>query len=155
MNETFNFTSRLKTISMVLMLIGAAALAGGFVVYSGDEINRVWANLLLDSVFFLGIGMGSAFFIAAVYLAWGGFSVVFKRVPEAISQWMPVAAVILLLVLIAGHGNLYEWTHAEEVEHDPILKGKTAYLNLPFFFIRFAFFLGALVTCTILLRKTS
>lgn len=155
MNETFNFTSRLKTISIVLMLIGAAALAGGFVVYSGDEINRVWANLLLDSVFFMGIGMGAAFFIAAVYLAWGGFSVVFKRVPEAISQWMPIAAVILLLVLIAGHGNLYEWTHMEEVEKDPVLKGKSPYLNLPFFFIRFAFFVGALVTCTILLRKTS
>jgi hypothetical protein len=41
------------------------------------------------------------------------------------------------------------------VANDPILRGKTAYLNLPFFFIRFAFFVGILLTLTYLMRKNS
>jgi len=99
--------------------------------------------------------MGAAFFLAAVYLAWGGWYTVFKRVVEAISQWMPFAAGILFIVLILGNSHLYEWTHKEVVEHDELLQHKSVYLNLPFFFIRFIFFVSALIICTILLRRAS
>lgn len=154
MNETFSFPSKLKTISFGLMAIGLVALIAGFVVYKGDDINRVWANLLLNSVFFLGIGMGVVFSIAAHYLGWGGWGIVIKRVKEAFIGWMPIISVVLLLVLIFGHHSLYEWTH-EEAKNDPVIAGKLGYLNLPFFFIRFAIFLGVLVACALLLRKAS
>ena len=154
LDEKFTVPSKQKTIAFVLMAIGIISLGIGFVIYK-DNPERIWANLLLDSVFFLGIVMASAFFMAAHYVAWGGWWVVLRRVAESISSLLPYAVGILALVLILGHHQLYEWTHKEVVDADPILKGKTAYLNLPFFFIRFAFFLGILIFFNWLMRKSS
>lgn len=154
LTEQFTVPAKQKTIAFVLMAIGIISLIVGFVMYK-DNPERVWANLLLDSVFFLGIIMASAFFMAAHYVAWGGWWIVLRRIPEAISSVLPVAAGILGLVLIFGNHTLYEWTHAEVVSADPILSDKTAYLNLPFFFTRFVFFLGILILLNWLMRKSS
>ncbi len=65
----------------------------------------------------------------------------FRRVPEAISAAVPVIGVIALIVLLAilfgGHHltHIYHWTDTEAVDKDPILKGKKAFLNIPFFTI--------------------
>jgi hypothetical protein len=142
-------------ISYIFMIIGLLAIALGFVVYGGENISRVWANLLLNSVFFQGIAMAGAFFLAATYVAWGGWHTVLKRVPEALSLVIPFTAVILLVVILAGGHHLYHWMDTAHVEHDPILKGKQPYLNLPFFLVRFAFFLGILILLTFLMRKNS
>jgi len=71
LDEKFTVPSKQKTIAFVLMAIGIISLGIGFVIYK-DNPERIWANLLLDSVFFLGIVMASAFFMAAHYVAWGG-----------------------------------------------------------------------------------
>jgi len=73
---------------------------------------------------------------------------------------MPVTAILLLFILAApnwiyGHHPLYEWTNKAIVAHDPIIQAKTPYLNLPFFFIRFAFFVGILISLTYQMRKNS
>lgn len=154
MNETFTFSPRLKMISIVLMALGLLSLIGGFVVYGGTESHRVWANLLLNGVFFLSIGIGCAFFMAAHYLGWGGWQVVLKRISEATVGWLVVIVPVFTLILLAGHSSLYEWTHPE-AQSDPIIAGKLGYLNLPFFFIRLIIFLGVLTVCAVLLRKAS
>lgn len=154
LNEQFIVPAKQKTIAFVLMAIGIIALAIGFFIHK-ENPERIWANLLLDSVFFLGLIMSSAFFVAAHYVAWGGWWIVIRRIPEAISSVLPVAAGILGLVLVLGNHHLYEWTHAETVSADAILQSKAAYLNLPFFFIRFAFFLGILITLNWLMRRSS
>jgi hypothetical protein len=158
--QRYTFNPRWRMISFVLMLIGLVGLVYGFVMYGGHDANRLYANLLLNSVFFLGIAMASAFFVSAHYLAWAGWQVVLKRVPEAIMGYLPIGAVILLLVLIFGNHDLYHWTHEgimdpESDHYDPILAGKEAYLNLPFYFVRFFAFLGSLIFVAFLLRRTS
>jgi hypothetical protein len=110
--------------------------------------------------FFLGIGMASAFFVAAHYLAWGGWSVVVKRVPEAIMGYLPVGALILLAVLVFGQHDLYHWAHhgimdPKSPEYDPIIAGKQPYLNNLFYFARFFAFVGALTLLAFMLRRTS
>jgi hypothetical protein len=158
--QQYTFSPRLKMISFILMGIGILGLAYGFLTYTGHEVNRVWANLLLNSVFFFGISMASAFFISAHYLAWGGWSVVIKRVPEAIMGYLPYGAIVLLLVLILGQHDLYHWAHEgvmdpNSPEYDPIIAGKGGYLNNMFYFGRFALFVGVLIFVSILLRRTS
>jgi hypothetical protein len=63
----------------------------------------------------------------------------FRRVPEAISTLVPVFGGITLMVLlyiIFGHKHhIYHWLDAEAVANDPILKGKTGFLNPTFFVI--------------------
>jgi hypothetical protein len=44
---------------------------------------------------------------------------------------------LLALPLLANLHDLFHWTHPEAVAADTILKGKEAYLNVPFFIARF------------------
>ena len=78
------------------------------------------------------------FFIAATTLAFGGWQMAFRRVPEAISQAVIPLGIIALIVLLAivfgGHHmtHIYHWTDETAVANDKILKGKSPFLNTTF-----------------------
>jgi hypothetical protein len=113
-------------------------------MYGTGDIHhktRFWAALLQNSVYFLLIVNASMFFICATILAYGGWQMAFRRVPEAIAAAVPVIGIITLIILLAivfggDHmTHIYHWTDAETVNNDPILKGKKPFLNIPFFTI--------------------
>lgn len=142
--EYFEVPKRYKNWSYGLIGVGVLALVVGFLMYGTGDIHhktRFWAALLQNSVFFLLITNASMFFICATILAFGGWQMAFRRVPEAIAAAVPVVGSITLIVLLAivfgGHEmtHIYHWTDHEAVMNDPILKGKTPFLNIPFFVI--------------------
>ena len=156
----YAFNPKWRMASIGLMVLGLIGLVYGVVTFSGADSHRLWANLLVNATFFLGISMGCAFFVAAHYLAWGGWFIAIKRVPEAIMGYLPIGAVILLIVLIFGQHDLYHWaqpgiTDPSSPHYDPIIAGKSPYLNNPFFFVRFFVFLGSLIFVAFQIRKTS
>ena len=132
-----------KKWSNALLGIGALVLVLGFIFLgmSKDEHaqTRFWAVLLQNSTFFLLVVNASMFFVCVTTLAMGGWQMAFRRVPEAISTLVPVFSVIALLVflgIIFGHQHhIYHWLDKEHVEHDPILKGKSGFLNPTFFLL--------------------
>lgn len=132
-----------KKWTNALLGIGALALVLGFIFLgmSKDEHSqtRFWAVLLQNSTFFLLVVNASMFFVCVTTLAMGGWQMAFRRVPEAISTLVPVFSVIALLVflgIIFGHQHhIYHWLDKEHVEHDPILKGKSGFLNPTFFLL--------------------
>lgn len=166
---TYNFTSKQKTISFVLIAIGLVSIIASFVTGS----HQAWSNLLWNTFFFTVIALASTFFLAIQYAAEVGWSVSIKRIPEAISQFLPYGAVIMLVVLlgnyIAGqstHHFLYHWWNQElfhktlengqpNPEYDEILAGKSGYLNLPFFIIRVLFYFAVWIGFTMYFRKMS
>jgi hypothetical protein len=81
------------------------------------------------------------FFICVTTLAWGGWQMSFRRIPEAISTAVIPLGIIALLVILGiawgGHHmtHIYHWTDTEAVAKDHILQGKSAFLNLKFFTI--------------------
>lgn len=157
--QRYTFNPRWRMVSIALMAIGLVGLVYG-VVTGGDHANRLWANLLVNATFFLGISMAAAFFVSAHYLAWGGWSVVIKRVPEAIMGYIPFGGAILLLVLVLGQHDLFHWSHEgimdpKSEHYDPIIAGKEPYLNNVFYFLRFFAFVGSLALVAFLLRRTS
>jgi len=154
MNEQFSFPVKLKNLSFALIAIGLLAIITGFVVYH-DHPERVWANLLISSTFFLGLSIGAGFFLAAHYVAYGGWHIVLKRVPEAVTRLTPFFGLILLAVIIIGGPYIYEYRDATIVANDVIIKGKMSYLNLPFMIIRFLFFVGTLAFLGYRMRTTS
>jgi hypothetical protein len=101
------------------------------------EQARFWASLLQNSVFFLLVVNASMFFICITTLAWGGWQMSFRRVPEAISAVIPVVGVIcaaiLLAIVFGDNHTIYHWTDAEHVKHDEILSHKKGFLNKTFF----------------------
>ena len=140
--QQFEVTPGYKKWSLGLLAVGGLVLVLGFVFLglSSDEHSqtRFWAVLLQNSTYFLLICNASMFFICISTLAMGGWQVAFRRVPEAISAVVPVFSVLALLVFLGivfgGQHHIYHWLDKEHVEHDKILKGKSAFLNPTFFF---------------------
>ena len=143
--DFFDIPKRFRTWSLALMGIGILSVIIGFIVYgAGDDVHhktRFWAALLHNSTFFLLVVNASMFFITSTILAFGGWQMSFRRVPEAISAAVPVIGVITLVILLAivfgGHhmSHIYHWTDHEAVANDRILKGKAGFLNETFFTI--------------------
>lgn len=132
-----------KKWTNALLGIGTLVLVLGFIFLgmSKDEHaqTRFWAVLLQNSTFFLLVVNASMFFVCVTTLAMGGWQMAFRRVPEAISTLVPVFSVIALLVflgIIFGHQHhIYHWLDKDHVEHDPVLKGKSGFLNPTFFLL--------------------
>lgn len=152
MENRFVFDQKIKNILFAMIAIGLAALIFGF-VNKGVADSRFWANLLLNNYYFLALGLGGAFFVAVHALGESGWHTSIQRVPEAMSRFIPVAGVLMLITFLFGIHDLYHWTHTEH--HDEILEGKSAYLNLPFFYIRFVIYFAVWTWLTYLLRKAS
>ena len=59
------------------------------------------------------------------------------------------------LLLFFGIHDLYIWSNGETVANDPVLQHKSAYLNVPFFFIRLIIFFILWIIFTRIIRKIS
>ncbi|PLX20810.1 MAG: hypothetical protein C0597_03845, partial [Marinilabiliales bacterium] len=126
----FQFSKKVKVILTILIVIGLISLAYGIFAYSP---GKVWSALLLNSVNFLTIGLGATFFVSIHIITQSGWHVSIQRIPEAISMYLPIGAVFMIIMLF-GMDHVFHWTH--EVHHDPIIMQKEAYLNIPFFIVR-------------------
>jgi len=138
--EHFQIPGRYKQWSMGLMGVGILSLIIGFIMYGNpDHGTRFWATLLQNSVFFLLITNAAMFFFCATTLAWGGWTLTFRRVTEAVSaSVIPIGIItfiILMCIVFGGKNTIYEWLDKDYVAHDEVLKGKAGFLNPTFFTI--------------------
>lgn len=139
--STFTAPKNYNTIAWTFMAIGLLSIIGLWVTSGSStdpkEQARFWASLLQNSVFFLLVVNASMFFVCITTLAWGGWQMSFRRVPEAISAVVPVmgviAAAILLSIVFGDNHTIYHWTDVEHVKHDEILSHKKGFLNKTFF----------------------
>ncbi|HEC43987.1 MAG TPA: quinol:cytochrome C oxidoreductase [Bacteroides sp.] len=135
MDQTFEFKQKYKVVLAVLLGIGILSL-----VYSifSVESGRIWANVLLNNIYFLAFALIGFVFISVHIVGQAGWHTSIQRIPEAMGSFLPVAAVLMAILLFGMH-DIYHWTHEH---HDPILEGKAAYLNAPFFIIRMVIYFG-------------
>ncbi|MDH5680383.1 MAG: quinol:cytochrome C oxidoreductase [Spirochaetota bacterium] len=161
MTETFTFSGRLRTISILLIVLGVAAVVGGYLYpkFAGLSavehtawMKRYWGNLLLNNFYLVAMGLGATFFIAIQYVSNAGWSAGLKRIPEAMGSVLPVSFIFMLIIFYFGGHTLYHWTHDTV---DPIILGKSGYLNEAFFFIRMAVFFGLWIIFWLLFRRSS
>lgn len=162
-SEQFEFTGKVKTLSIVGIVIGIAAVLFGFL--AGDKVmhERTFANLLLMAYYFACVCMSGTFFLAVQYVAQAGWSASILRVPQAMAKTLPIAAVILVLVISAGlyTHNLYHHWHADGLtdpnspNYDSLIAGKSVFLNVPFFLGRQVVFLGIYSIFSIMFVKFS
>ncbi len=160
-----DYTFKSSTKQITLGLVGLGVLSLVYAVLTHVPGQRIWANLLVNSYFFVGIGLMGTLWMAIQYVSEAGWSSGFKRVPEAIAQFLLVGGPILLVVLIGGSHSLgfhhiYHWMdpevmNPESSHYDAIIAGKSAYLNEPFFFLRSAAYIFIWIAFTIYFRKSS
>lgn len=116
-----------------------AALALG--ALSGQGWRGFFFAYLHAWAFFASIALGALFFVMLQHLTNAGWSVVVRRLAEALASTLPLLAVLFVPIAV-GVGELYHWSHAEEVAADPLLQWKSGYLNVPFFLVRCVVYLG-------------
>ncbi|MCW3105049.1 MAG: hypothetical protein JWO09_3489 [Bacteroidetes bacterium] len=152
-NLNYTFTSRTRNITFGLMAIGLITIIAGFFITDGPENEhhtRVWANLLVNGYFYMGIALLATFFMALQYVAEVAWSVAVKRVYEAVSSYLPVGAVIMFLILLAGQfhaHHLYHWMDPATIdpaspEYDEVIAGKHGYFTPWFFWLRTILYLA-------------
>lgn len=126
-------------------------------------LERIFANLLLNSYYLVWMGLAGLFFIAIQYVANAGWSAGIKRIPEAFSAILPWAGGFMLIVVSLGllnHTLYHHWadpavTDPGSAKFDPIIAGKSALLNVPFFMFRLVFFFIIWIIFQQIFRKYS
>ena len=194
--EKFEFTSRSKMLSVVLLTLGiilsvigiyqlkandahsstvhateASAnthadahetVAAGHGEHSKPWTTRFWANMLVNSYYFLLFAVGALFFVALNYVAKAGWAVLVKRIAEGISGFIPIGLILLFITLYFGGTQLYHWMHYEHQGlkegmegYDKILAGKSPFLNSKFLFLGVPLFILIWYCFRIILRRLS
>lgn len=127
----------------VPLAIGAGLLVISLVGWVGDA-PQFYFSYLVGWTFCLTLALGALFFVMIQHLTRAQWVVVVRRLPEAL-LWTFLALIVLFIPILFGLHDLYHWTHPEvydpaSPQYDPILVGKRAYLNIPFFLGRIAFY---------------
>ena len=125
--------------------LGLALLAISVVGWMQDAA-QFYFSYLVGWAFLVSTAVGGVFFLIFQHLTKAAWSVVVRRLNEALVWAFPLL-LLLGLPLLFGLHDLYHWTHAELYDpsspsYDEILAGKQAYLNVPFWSARIlAYFL--------------
>jgi len=161
----FSFTAKAKKNTYILMTVGILLFVIGLFTNMGhgDTNQRVWSSVLINGFFFFAISLGALFFLALQYATEAGWSVVIKRLLEAIMSYLPIGGAVIILVLLVGqfHGHhLYHWMDAEVYKegtdtYDKIIAGKWAYLNPLFFWARTIIYMATFYIFMKAFRKRS
>jgi len=107
--------------------------------------NKPWSALFVSLLFFLLLSLGAFVFYVIQHVSQAGWSPVLFRVMEATSKYIIPGGILVyvFLVLSSLHMNhLFVWMDSETVANDEVIQGKTGYLNIPFFLIRAAIYIG-------------
>lgn len=147
----FKFTKKIKTALGIAAGIGLLALLWA-VFISQAPASRIWANLWMNAIMFLFLGLGALFFWTVNVLGESTWQINFQRILESMALTIPFA-LILFIVAFPGLKHIFEWTHTEHL--DRILQQKTPYLNIPFWLIRMAIYFIFWSFFAIYLRRVS
>lgn len=115
-------------------VVGSAALALSLVglAMNHEQFYRSW---LLSYLFWLGPTLGSMGILMLQHITGGRWGVALRRTLEAGMKTLPLMALFFVPIVVGMH-DLFEWTHADVVAHDPVLQAKSFYLNQGFFLVR-------------------
>lgn len=159
-SEQYTFAGTAKVVSLVAVVLGVATIAYGL---STGDTTRTFANLLLMGYYFACVCAAGAFFIALQMVTQSGWSVGMLRIPQAMASVLPIAAIVLFVIAAAGlntHTLYHHWADPELLDinspkYDPIIAGKSAFLNVPAFLIRQILFMGSYSIFAFIIAKLS
>ena len=125
-----------RSLGLAVVALALAALLAGS---SENGLSRLLHSYLLNVSFITSIAIGALFFVLLQHLTRAGWSVVIRRIAEVTAATMPYLLLLflpILVLLVLGNGDLYEWNDTELRQSDELIRGKSAYLNAPFFTVR-------------------
>ncbi|MFQ6612632.1 MAG: hypothetical protein ACE5D2_05960 [Fidelibacterota bacterium] len=141
-----NFDRRAFAVGILALIISAIGFS--------TNPAQLFYSYLTAFGFWVTLGLGGLFFLLLHYLAGSLWSVVVRRIVEAILGVLPLM-IILFLPIIFGVSQLYNWSDPNYVTGDVMLEHKAPYLNIFFFSLRTVLYFAIWFTLAYLLRKKS
>lgn len=134
-----------------------SAIAGGILLVLGllasiGDSDAFFRAYLIAFLFWLGVSVGCLALLMLQHLTGGNWALVMRRILEAGTRTLPVMAVAILPILL-GMRSLYVWARPDQT--DAVILAKHAYLNIPFFIVRIAFYFACWFTLAHFLNKWS
>jgi len=168
-DKSKKITLGVGVIGLLLFVLGIAFDSNTYDTLVNDghnygATNRIWVSLLTNGIFFFFISLALLFFVALQYAAEVSWSVVFKRVYEAIMSTMPVTVAIVLVVVLVGQfggHHIYHWQHYDtsltpgQEGFDHLLDHKAVFFNPAFYYSVLVFFMAAFIYFANYYRKMS
>ncbi len=129
---------RVFRVAVVVGLLGlaAAVLLG---LGGGDGLRRFGFSYLVSFAFYLSLSLGALFFVLIQHLTRATWSVVVRRLAEVTAANLPLLGVLVIPVLLLAT-RIFPWASGDSHLPAELLAHKAAYLNLPFFVIRWVVF---------------
>ena len=134
-SRTVDGLERFRRACLIAGIIGLVFCVVG-AVFSRQQFFQ---SYLFAYIFWLGIALGCLAIVMLHNLSGGAWGVVIRRVLESGMMTLPLMA-LLFVPLLFGLPRLYEWARPEVLADDPLLRHKSAYLNVPFFIVRAAIY---------------
>ena len=125
--------------------------------------RRILVSLWHSNVFFIGVSVVGTVFMAIQYVAYAGWSVVVKRINEALSAWLMPGAVLLAVLFLydalVAH-QIFHWTtpgimDPKSANYDHIIAGKKGFLTTGFYLVRMLSYLIIWIVFSRKLRQLS
>lgn len=124
---------------------GGLGLAVLLAAFSDQGVRHFYYSYLVNYVFYLSISLGALSFVALQHATRAGWSVTVRRLNEILASNMPLLAIMFLplaVSLFLPSSGPYVWANPEFVADSLLVQHKEAYLNVPFFLLRAALYLG-------------
>lgn len=164
MNYKYEMSQNARKWSLGMIALGLVLIIM-HVLFSHDgedNYHRLWANILLNASWFTGICIAGIFFVAVHNIAMSAWQTVIKRIPEVFFNFLPITALILIMVFSFGmdifhwsHEGIGEFTEGKEDSFDHIISDKAGYLNQTAITFRTLIYFFGWITLAYLIRKNS
>lgn len=139
--ETRHLNGVVRPALIICAVLAVVGVAGSLMLARASEhgMDHLLETYLVSFAFFLSISLGGLFFVLLQHCTRAGWSVVVRRIAEAVGANVWLMAVLVIPVIL-GMDHLYHWTDTSAAAHDPLLEGKLGFLNPTFFIIRVAIY---------------
>lgn len=139
-----NENAALDRYQRMALMVGLVCLALS-AVGAFFDLQQFFRSYLLAYVYCISFALGALGVTMLHNVVGGRWGAVIRRFLAAGRSTLPLM-LLLVIPLLVGIPQLYEWSHADVVAHDKVLQHKAGYLNTPFFIVRtviyFAVWLG-------------
>ncbi len=152
-NASQGLTAAIDRIRRPSLVAGVAALAAGAAGAVASP-GAFFRGYLFAYVFFTGLSLGCLAIVMLHHLTGGAWGIPIRRILESGTRTLPLIA-ILFLPIAVGMKHLYSWSRPEEVAKDALLQAKEAYLNVPFFLARAAFYFAVWIAIAYFVNRWS
>jgi len=163
-NKTKKITLGTAIIGLVLFLLSVFTDSADYGTLHHGLSQRIWSSVLINGFFFFAISLSMLFFLTLQYASEASWTIVFKRIFEAIMSVLPWTVLVIFIVLLAGQFHLHHLYHWQSYDYnlvagdegfDKLLNQKAIFFSPAFFYSVFALFMVVFIYYVGYFRKKS